>query len=240
MDETWWQPWSFRSPPEPRARPHSSLPQKYIDLQSVKKVNLNHTGGQQLWTYGCGTTWRAAKYVSPLLVVLVHNLSLSGGAKICLGVTLAILSGLLFTFTNFLFQYLKMNPTEALAVRSALQILLLGTILVFTCKPFYPGTCSCKALLSLQGFCSSLRVGCGLSSMTYIPLADALTIIFTEPLWTLLLAKVFSGTQISLRKLLFCLLLIAGSVLVIKPPGIFPAPSMVKTLLYFVGSQKCC
>ena len=131
-----------------------------------------------------------------------------------------------------------MNPTEALAVRSALQILLLGTILVSTCKPFYPGTATCKALLSLQGLCSSLRVGCGLSSMTYIPLADALTIIFTEPLWTLLLAKVFSGTQISLRKLLFCLLLIAGSVLVIKPPGIFPAPSRVKTLLYFVESQQ--
>jgi len=149
----------------------------------------------------------------------------SSGAKICLGVTLAILSGLLFTFTNFLFQYLKMNPTEALAVRSVLQILLLGTILVCTCKPFYPGTCTSKALLSLQGLCSSLRVGCALSSMTYIPLGDALAIIFTEPIWTLLLTKVFLGSKISLRKLLFCLLLVAGAVLVIKPPGIFPAPS---------------
>ena len=160
----------------------------------------------------------------------------SGGAKICLGVTLAILSGLIYTFTNFLFQYLKMNPTEALAVRSVLQILLLGTILVCTCKPFYPGTCTSKALLSLQGLCSSLRVGCALSSMTYIPLGDALAIIFTEPIWTLLLTKVFLRSKISLRKLLFCLLLVAGAVLVIKPPGIFPAPSRTKTLLYFVES----
>lgn len=143
---------------------------------------------------------------------------------------LAILSGLLYTFTNFLFQYLKMNPTEALAVRSVLQILLLGTILVCTCKPFYPGTCTSKALLSLQGLCSGLRVGCALSSMTYIPLGDALTIIFTEPIWTLLLTKVFLGSKISLRKLLFCLLLIAGAVLVIKPPGIFPAPSRENVL----------
>ena len=149
----------------------------------------------------------------------------SGGGKICLGVILAILSGLLYTFTNFLFQYLKMNPTEALAVRSVLQILLLGTILLCTCKSFYPGTCASKALLSLQGFCSGLRVGCALSSMIYIPLGDALTIIFTEPIWTLLLTKVFLGSKISMRKLFFCLLLIAGAVLVIKPPGIFPPPS---------------
>ena len=144
---------------------------------------------------------------------------------------LAILSGLLYTFTNFLFQYLMMNPTEALAVRSVLQILLLGTILICTCKPFYPGTCTSKALLSLQGLCSGLRVGCALSSMTYIPLGDALTIIFTEPIWTLLLTKVFLGSKISLRKLLFCLLLIAGAVLVIKPPGIFPAPSKETTFM---------
>ena len=146
--------------------------------------------------------------------------------------TLAISSGLLYTSTNFLFQYLKMNSTETLAVRSVLQILLMGTILVCTCKPFYPGTCTSKALLSLQGLSSSLRVGCGLSSMTYIPLGDALTIIFTEPIWTLFLAKVFVGSKISLRKLLFCLLLILGAVLVIKPPGIFPAPSRANTLIY--------
>ena len=151
---------------------------------------------------------------------------------------LAILSGLLYTFTNFLFQYLKMNPTEALAVRSVLQILLLGSILICTCKPFYPGTCTSKALLSLQGLCSGLRVGCALSSMTYIPLGDALTIIFTEPIWTLLFTKVFLGSKISLRKLLFCLLLIAGAVLVIKPPGIFPEPSRENTLKLFFKAKS--
>jgi len=172
----------------------------------------------------CGrNTLQVSTSFGPLVVEQLEEQP--SGAKICLGVTLAISSGLLYTSTNFLFQYLKMNSTETLAVRSVLQILLMGTILVCTCKPFYPGTCTSKALLSLQGLSSSLRVGCGLSSMTYIPLGDALTIIFTEPIWTLFLAKVFVGSKISLRKLLFCLLLIVGAVLVIKPPGIFPAPS---------------
>ena len=61
------------------------------------------------------------------------------------------------------------------------------------------------------------------------PMGMLWCVIFTEPIWTLLLTKVFLGSKISLRKLLFCLLLIAGAVLVIKPPGIFPTPSREKT-----------
>ena len=58
-----------------------------------------------------------------------------------------------------------------------------------------------------------------------MPLGDALTIVFTEPLWTLLLSRIFLGIKISFWKILFGCLLICGMVLCIQPPVLFPPSS---------------
>ena len=56
----------------------------------------------------------------------------------------------------------------------------------------------------------------------YMPIGDALTIIFTEPLWTLVMSKFILKIRIGWWKMLFGLLLLAGMILCIQPPFLFP------------------
>jgi len=54
-----------------------------------------------------------------------------------------------------------------------------------------------------------------------LPIGDALTIIFSEPLWTIVLSKIFLRTPVGLLKMVFSLFLITGVVLCTQPPVIF-------------------
>ena len=57
----------------------------------------------------------------------------------------------------------------------------------------------------------------------YMPIGDALTIVFTEPLWTLILSKFILKIRIGVWKWIFGLLLLLGMILCIQPPFLFPA-----------------
>ena len=54
-----------------------------------------------------------------------------------------------------------------------------------------------------------------------MPLGDALTMIFTEPLFTIVLSFLFLRTSIGFSKLIMCLGLLCGMMLSIQPPFIF-------------------
>ena len=58
-----------------------------------------------------------------------------------------------------------------------------------------------------------------------MPLGDALTLVFTEPLWTLILSKLVLKISIGVWKMLFGLVLLGGMVLCIQPPFLFPVES---------------
>ena len=59
-------------------------------------------------------------------------------------------------------------------------------------------------------------------SLVFLPLGDALTIIFTTPLFTVILSFVFFRIRIGLWKAGLCAVLFAGMILNIQPPFIFP------------------
>ena len=59
----------------------------------------------------------------------------------------------------------------------------------------------------------------------YMPIGDALTIVFTEPLWTLVLSKLFLKIRIGLWKVGWGIALLLGMVLCIQPPFLFPSNS---------------
>ena len=75
----------------------------------------------------------------------------------------------------------------------------------------------------LQGLFTGLRILFTFSSVLYMPLGDALTIVFTEPLWTILLSRIILSIKISAWKILFGCLLVCGMVLCVQPPLLFPA-----------------
>eukprot|EP00092_Neocalanus_flemingeri_P037038 GFUD01040321.1.p1 GENE.GFUD01040321.1~~GFUD01040321.1.p1 ORF type:complete len:483 (+),score=79.24 GFUD01040321.1:79-1449(+) len=143
-----------------------------------------------------------------------------GGA---VGLILAAFSGILFTVNNFLFQYYNLNVTDMLLTRSGLQTAVLGLLLVLTgCNNFLPVRCMDWFLVVSQSIFSGARVGLTFACLGFLPLGDALTIIFSEPLWTLLLSKIFLKTRIGWWKFSFAFVLIAGVILCTQPPFLFP------------------
>jgi len=157
-------------------------------------------------------------------VVVIDNAFPGYGGAI--GLILATVSGILFTLNNFLFQYFNLNLTDMLLARSALQTAVLGLVLLFTgCSTFIAKSCCDWFLVVAQSLTSGARVGLTFACLEFLPIGDALTIIFSEPLWTLLLSKIFLKTRVGWWKLTFSLVLITGVVLCTQPPVIFSTPS---------------
>jgi len=158
------------------------------------------------------------------VVVIDEAIPGYGGA---IGLLLAAFSGILFTVNNFLFQYFSLNVTDMLLARSGMQTAVLGLILVVTgCSNFLPVRSLDWFLVVCQSISSGARVGLTFACLEYLPIGDALTIIFSEPLWTLVLSKVFLKTRIGWWKFTFAFVLISGVVLCTQPPFLFPSPNM--------------
>jgi len=143
------------------------------------------------------------------------------GLSKCWGLSLAIISGLLFTASNFLFQYLNLNVTEVVFTRFGIQSLVLGLVLASTGTSPLPANKADTFCVGLQGLCAGARVGLTFACLEYMPLGDALTIIFTEPLWTILMSKFILGTSIGWWKSIMGVLLMGGVVLCTQPPFLF-------------------
>ena len=62
---------------------------------------------------------------------------------------------------------------------------------------------------------------CSVSSVTFMPLGDAMVLIFTAPLSTMILAAIFLRHTVRLYRIINALLLITGAILVIQPTFIF-------------------
>lgn len=139
-----------------------------------------------------------------------------------LGWFLAIVSGVLFTTNNFFVKYLSMDAVEMLLVRSAMQTVVLGLVISSSSpSSFLPSSRTDKVLTLTQGLLSGGRVFLQFACLQYLALGDALTLVFTEPLWTLIISRIVLGTRIGAWKISFGLVLVAGMVLCIQPPFIF-------------------
>ena len=135
---------------------------------------------------------------------------------------LAIISGLLFTTNNFFVKLLKMDAAEVLLVRSALKTIVLGLVLSAPGAPsLLPSTWPDRVFTWLQGICSGVRLLLQLACLQYLPLGDALTLIFTEPLWTVVASKLVLGTRIGAWKFCFAAILLTGMLLCVQPPFLF-------------------
>ena len=78
-----------------------------------------------------------------------------------------------------------------------------------------------RALCAAQAFVGAARLLLNFACLSYLPLGDALTLIFSEPLFTMGLSLVCSGARVTPCKVVLAALLAAGMVLCIQPPCIF-------------------
>ena len=133
------------------------------------------------------------------------------------GWVLAVVSGLLFTTNNFFVKFLDIDAAEMLLVRCGLQAAVLGLVIATSShERLVPSSTTDRVLVVLQGLCSGGRVFLQFACLQYLALGDALTLIFTEPLWTLVASRLLLGARIGPWKLAFSVVLLGGMLLCIQ------------------------
>ena len=60
------------------------------------------------------------------------------------------------------------------------------------------------------------------AAVTAIPIGDALTVVYSNPIFTMIFSAIFLGNRLRLYKITLGLVLSLGIVLVVKPPFLFP------------------
>ena len=73
-----------------------------------------------------------------------------------------------------------------------------------------------------QGFCAGIVMILCFAAVTAIPIGDALTVVYSNPIFTMIFSAIFLGNRLRLYKITLGLVLSLGIVLVVKPPFLFP------------------
>ena len=74
-------------------------------------------------------------------------------------------------------------------------------------------------------------MSCVYLSVTTIPLGDALTLVYSSPLYTMIISSIVFGHRLRLYKLSLGLTLVIGIVLVVQPPFIFHKTHTLQNVL---------
>nr|CAD7443313.1 unnamed protein product [Timema bartmani] len=137
------------------------------------------------------------------------------------GVLLAFLSGTFFTLSSAALKALKsVDPMELLMIRSALQV---AVMLAVACQRGHNvvGPRGYRLLLQLQGIVGGITLVLLFYSFRRLPLGDATTIIFSSPMFVMLLSLIFLREPCGFFRTTVVCLLLAGVILISKPPFIF-------------------
>jgi len=158
-----------------------------------------------------------------------------------IGVLLSISAGILFSANNFMINQLNIVVSDAVVVRCILQIIIYGAIIYISGDRFLPEDNRKKVYTLIQGLAGSVAFITSLASVSFMPVPDALCIIFARPVVTILLSALILKDRLNIYKCFSGLLLLVGVTLVCKPPFLFnaliPDESEVTDngAMYFVG-----
>ena len=81
--------------------------------------------------------------------------------------------------------------------------------------------CTINILTFIQAVCIGIILLCTYTSFLYMPFGDAMTIIFTAPVFTMVLSRIFLEDACKVHKYISAIFLFAGVTLVLQPPVIF-------------------
>jgi drug/metabolite transporter (DMT)-like permease len=150
--------------------------------------------------------------------LLIHRLHI-------VGIFLAILSGAIFTLNNCIIQWMKLDFSEIMLVRGSIQVLMFTLVLMANGYSVFPtigeNPTKTRLLVIFQGIGGGLMMICSVSCVTFMPLGDAMALLFTAPLSTMILAAIFLRHNVRLYRIVNAFLLITGAILVIQPTFIF-------------------
>jgi len=181
------------------------------------------------------------------------NSSVNGeaSAKVCsfksiLGVILAILSGILFTANNFIINQFQVVVSDAVLVRCIIVISIYTLIIYSSGDKILPQNQKKKLFTLAQGLAGAINFITSLASVSFMPVPDALCIIFACPIVTMVLSVIILGDKLNVLKCISGILLLLGVVLVCQPPFLFHQlqDGVVHDNLYYIGVSlavtACC
>ena len=148
-----------------------------------------------------------------------------------LGGILALSSSIVYTFYGLLIKEFNLDFVDNMVVRSVLQIPLVVIFVKLRGKNIlleFPEHATKREkvkkymVLIGAGILTGLNMMCTYLGVLYIPLGDAMTIIYTAPIFTMVFSSIFLRIRQGIWKIFFALILMIGVILVIRPPFLFP------------------
>jgi len=152
-----------------------------------------------------------------------------------LGGILALTSSLVYTFYGILIKKFQLDFVDTLFIRSMLQTPLTIIFVKMRGKKLFlefseDATRGEKVLKYMvligAGILAGMNMMCSYLGVLYIPLGDALTIIYTGPIFTMLFSFLFLRIRQGLWKISCACCLMVGVILVVRPPFLFPKHTM--------------
>jgi len=145
------------------------------------------------------------------------------------GCFLAFMAGLLVTVNGFLTKGFNINSGEILVVKGILQTLIMAAIVYIKGHTIIPTQVSHRIMTLAVGIMGTMcTFGC-FACVLFMPVGDATTLMFTNPLFTIIFAAVFLRQRLTFIKVLSGTVLMAGIVLVTKPPCLFGSGDLPTT-----------
>ncbi|EEB11253.1 transmembrane protein, putative [Pediculus humanus corporis] len=137
------------------------------------------------------------------------------------GPLLAFLSGTFFTLSSAAVKALTtINPMELLVIRSIVQIIFMLIIAIYVKKNLF-GPKGYRLMLNIQGLVGGLTLILLFFTFRRLPLGDATTIIFSSPVFVMVLSFIILREPCGFFRALIVALLLLGVILIAKPPFIF-------------------
>uniref|UniRef100_A0A669D9A7 Solute carrier family 35 member G1 n=1 Tax=Oreochromis niloticus TaxID=8128 RepID=A0A669D9A7_ORENI len=138
-----------------------------------------------------------------------------------LGLFYAFLSTVFFSIITLLVKTIEgIHAIEISAIRCFFQMLFVAPIIIY-CKTGFLGPRDKRLFLMLRGFLGSNAMILLFYSVQQMPLADAIVITFSNPVFTSLLAWIFLKEKCTIWDCVFTVFTLTGVILIARPPFLF-------------------
>ncbi|ODM99921.1 Solute carrier family 35 member G1 [Orchesella cincta] len=145
------------------------------------------------------------------------------------GIFLAFISGVFFTLCSGTVKYLtEVDPMELLIFRSLFQIGVTLPIALYKGQNIL-GPQGSRALLFAQGVVGGTTLVMLFYSFRLLPLGDAATIIFSSPVFVMIMSHIWLREPCGFYRTFIVFFLVTGVVFITKPPFLFTSPEEKET-----------
>ena len=116
----------------------------------------------------------------------------------------------------------SVSSWQMLLLRNAVILVLVVPIMVWSkVSPLGPPDTVTRLRLGLQAVTSNILVLCYYEAMMRLPLGDAGAIMFSSPVFTMIMSVFMLRERCGLYRLLVSIVLVSGVIVVSRPPAIF-------------------